>query len=115
MSEFNYNGRTFVGIENYDDGDLTQDTRFHYYQKGDVVWGTYEGGGVQFGTLVAQKGDRGVLDMRWMFLNKDGKFVSGTCTSTPAILADGRYRVHEAWRDDESGVEGTSVIEEIKS
>ncbi len=114
MNEFDYNNRTFIGVENYDDGDHTQDTRFHYHQKGNVVWATYEGGGVAIGTLVAKRGDRGVLDMRWTYLNKDGKLSSGACTSTPEVLADGRLRVHESWREDESGVEGTSVIEEIR-
>ncbi|RKX27524.1 MAG: n-acetylglutamate synthase [Candidatus Zixiibacteriota bacterium] len=113
MHNFNYNSRQFVGVENYDDGDLTGDTVFHYYQKDRVVWGTYEGGGVQFGTLIASMQNDGSLDMIWQYLSMSGEFVSGTCLSIPEVLPDGRYRLRESWKID-SGESGTSVIEETR-
>jgi len=114
LTDFKFDNRIFVGVENYDDGDLTGDTLFHYHQKGSMVWGTCEGGGVLFGTLVAKVLDDGRLDMVWQYLNTEGKFVSGTCVSTPEILPDGRYRLHETW-EILSGGSGTSIIEEIHS
>ncbi|MEZ5359305.1 MAG: n-acetylglutamate synthase [Candidatus Zixiibacteriota bacterium] len=111
---YNYNGRVFKGIENYDDGDLTEDTRFYYHQKDSAVWATIEGGRVRIGTLIADMQDDGSLVMVWQYLNIDNEFVSGTCLSKPEILPDGRYRLHEEWRvHGPDGIEGTSVIEEI--
>lgn len=115
MAIFNYDNKCFIGVENYDDGDLTGDTRFYYHQKGSTVWGTIEGGRVEFGTLIARLLDDGRLEMVWQYLNCDGQFVSGTCTSTPEVLSDGRYRLHESWTiDGKDGITGTSVIEEIE-
>ena len=55
-----------------------------------------------------------VLAMMWQYLNNDGQFHSGTCTSTLEILADGRYRLHEEWQLIGSTQEtGKSVIEEV--
>ena len=117
MTEFNYDNRKFVGIENYDDGDLTGDVVFKYQQSGSEVRGTFAGGRVQQGKLVAEVLTDGRLDMIWQYLNIDGQFVSGTCISTPEILPDGRYRLHEEWTitgGPNQGLAGKSVIEEIR-
>jgi len=112
MTQYNYDNRLFVGVENYDGGDLTGETLFKYYQDSNTVWGTYKGGGVVFGTLIAKLLDDGSLDMVWQYINRDGNFVSGTCRSTPEVLPDGRYRLNESWETSD-GISGTSVIEEI--
>ena len=114
MAGFDYHDRCFAGVVNYDDGDLTGDTSFHYRQQGAVVWGTFEGGGVQYGTLVARVTGEGILDMVWHYLNRQNEFVGGTCRSEPEILPDGRYRLHESWEVTQGGnFSGKSVIEEL--
>lgn len=114
MSDINYDNRRFIGVENYDDGDLTRETIFHYRQKGKVVWGTFEGGRVLRGNLVARVLDDYRLEMSWQYLNQDYRLCHGTCLSTPELLPDGRIRLHESWQltggDSHSG---KSVIEEI--
>lgn len=115
MTDFNYDNRYFRGTVNYDDGDLTYDTLFHYRQQGSVVWGTFEGGSIVFGTLLARVEADGRLDMVWQYLNKAGEFHSGTCLSIPELLPDGRYRLHESWQvADGHGTSGSSVIEEVR-
>lgn len=107
------NGRVFHGTVNYHDGDLNQETRFRYFQSGNAVWGTVEGGGVAGGGLVASVGPDNRLTMRWHYVTPDGRVVSGGCISTPEVLADGRLRLYEEWQVDESGERGESQIEEI--
>lgn len=119
MNELDFNNRTFRGVVNYDSGDLTGDTRFHYYQDEDHVWGTFEGGNIISGALRAKVIEGGKLDMEWWYTSKDGEEVKGVCTSTPEILPDGRYKLHESWTITETssgvgvGVSGTSIIEEL--
>jgi hypothetical protein len=48
-----YDGRVFRTVVNAETGDVTTETLFTYHQHGKIVWATYEGGGVTFGTLVA--------------------------------------------------------------
>ena len=107
-----YHNKRFCGVANYDDGDLTKEVLFHSHQKNRTVWGTFEGGRVRFGTLVANVLDDDKLDMVWQYLNIDGEFVSGRCRSVPEQLPDGRLRLHESWTTT-GGEPGTSVIEEV--
>lgn len=114
MEMIDYDNRVFRGVENYHDGDLNSETRFFYFQEGDTVWGKVVGGGVRFGTLVAEVQADQTLRMFWQFLNMQGEFVWGTCTSTPELLPDGRLRLHERWDVlSEPGVSGESLIEEL--
>lgn len=115
MSPIDYNGRRFRGVKNYDSGDLTRETLFEYYQEGLVVWGTFSGGGVLKGVLLARVLDDDSLDMVWQYVNRSGQLVRGTCLSCPQLLPDGRLRLHESWIIEcEKQVAGESVIEEIQ-
>jgi hypothetical protein len=79
-----------------------------------VVWATYAGGSILFGTLLARADGDGNLDMRYEHLLRDGAFKTGRCNSRPELLSDGRLRVHEQWRwTDGAEGQGASVIEEI--
>ena len=116
MAELNFHDRRFRGVENYDDGDLTAEVVFHYTQDGSVVKGTISGGRVIEGSLLAEVLADGRLDMIWRYSNVDGVTCYGTCTSTPEILPDGRYRLHEEWvitGGPSKGEQGKSCIEEI--
>lgn len=109
-----YDNRRFRAVANSSAGDVTGDTIFHYRQIGDIVWGTYAGGGVRFGTLIATVDDEGRLDMRYQQIASDGTRKAGRCTSTPERLHDGRIRLHERWTWTEGGTGGgTSIVEEI--
>ncbi|HVF87905.1 MAG TPA: hypothetical protein VM866_09955 [Pyrinomonadaceae bacterium] len=113
--KINYHDRFFALQSNSGNGEVGAGTVFHYRQKGDVVWGTYEGGQILFGTLVAKIDENGVLDMRYQHVNLSGELMTGRCRSTPEVLPDNRLRLHESWQwtsGDNSA--GTSVIVEIK-
>ena len=114
MPPIDYDDRRFRAVETTANGEVGDGTVFHYRQRGDVVWATYEGGGVRFGTLVAAVNGAGGLDMRYSHVNASGELMTGECRSTPEVLGDGRLRLHERWRwtsGDRS--EGESVVEEI--
>jgi len=109
-----YGGRVFRSVANSDGGDVDGETTFHYHQRDDIVWATYAGGSVVFGTLLAQADDRGNLDMRYQHVSVDGSFKSGRCQSRPESLPDGRLRLYERWQwTDGAEGEGESIIEEI--
>jgi hypothetical protein len=113
--QYNYEGRVFRSLSNSPNGEVGNETRFHYRQREDIVWATYGGGSVLVGTLIAKLKADGSLDMRYQHLNSAREFMSGECHSVPEILSDGRYRLHEDWQwtcGDHS--KGRSVIEEIR-
>src|SRR5664279_1008812 len=74
MREIDFDGRRFRTIRNSDAGESSSETVFHYRQKGSVVWATYHGGDVSFGTLLARSSAGGHLEMVYQHLNKNGDF-----------------------------------------
>jgi hypothetical protein len=111
---FEYEGRVFRSVMNSDGGDVSGETTFHYHQRDDLVWATYSGGSVLFGTLLAKTDAFGNLDMRYQHISVDGAFKSGHCQSQPERLPDGRLRLHERWQwSDGAQGQGISIIEEI--
>ncbi len=115
MSRIDYDGRRFRLLSSSTSGEVDDATIFEYHQIGSTVWGTYTGGSIELGMLLAKVDDRGVLDLRYQHLNLQGELMTGVCTTTPELLADGRLRLHEVWNwtsGDRSA--GVSMVEEIE-
>ncbi|HEX8141346.1 MAG TPA: hypothetical protein VF553_02045 [Pyrinomonadaceae bacterium] len=116
MKGINYNGRFFAPVANTENGEVDSSTLFHYYQEGEIVWATYEGGDVRFGTLIAKVDEAGCLDMRYSHVNRDGQLMTGRCKSVPELLPDGRLRLRENWQWTSGDCSsGESIVEEVKS
>ena len=114
MREIDFDGRRFRTVRNSDAGESSSETVFHYRQKGAVVWATYYGGNVAFGTLLARVTAVGRLEMVYQHLNKNGDFRAGRCRVRTEVLPDGRYRLHERWVWTAGVVgAGRSVTEEL--
>ena len=106
--------RVFRSVENSAGGDVDSDTVFQYRQEGNIVWATYAGGAVAFGTLTSLILGDGRLDMRYQQVSPTGPIKIGRCISTPETPPDGRLRRREAWRWTEGGEgEGRSCVEEV--
>ena len=109
-----YNDRLFRASTNSAGGQVDDQTLFSYRQYGDVVWATYQGGAIAFGTMVGVIRDDDTLDLRYQHVSTRGEIRSGRCLSTPEVLADGRVRLHEAWEWTEGGVgAGRSAVEQV--
>ncbi len=98
MTTIHYNNRTFRSVNNTANGEVDGQTLFHYQQQGQIVWATYQGGAIQWGTLIAKVDADGCLEMRYQHINTSGELMTGECRSTPEILPDGRIRLHEKWQ-----------------
>ncbi len=112
--QIGYDNRFFRTVSNSASGEVSPETIFHYRQKDNLVWATYEGGAVKFGMLIANILASGELVMRYSHVNQTGELMTGECRSTPEVLPDGRIRLHEKWQwtcGDFST--GESVVEEI--
>jgi hypothetical protein len=113
--KINYDNKFFRSSSNSETGEVSAATIFHYRQKNEVVWATYQGGAILFGTLVAKITGSNQLEMRYSHVNESGELMTGECVSTPEILPDGRIRLHEKWRwTCGEKAAGESVVEEIE-
>ncbi|NJM41183.1 MAG: n-acetylglutamate synthase [Anaerolineae bacterium] len=111
----NYEDKQFRSVANTKNGEVSGDTVFHYRQQGNIVWATYSGGSIRWGTLIATVAEGGDLNMRYQHINLIGELMTGECQSKPETLCDGRLRLHETWQwtsGDKS--RGSSIVEEIK-
>ena len=111
-----YNDRLFRAISNSPGGEVDGTTLFDYRQHGDVVWVTYQGGPIAFGTMVGVARPDGTLDLRYQHVSTTGEIETGRCRSTPEMLDDGRVRLHESWQWTEGGAgAGSSTVEQVVS
>lgn len=108
------NGKRFYSANNSDNGQVSKDTIFQYYQNGNIIWATYDGGEIAFGTIIGKVEEGNCLDIRYQHLTQSGKFMTGECKSRIEIEEDGKLTIYENWKwscGDFS--EGKSVIREI--
>ena len=51
MKSKNLRNKQFRALANSDNGEVGDETSFHDRQENDVIWATYQGGDIKFGTL----------------------------------------------------------------
>ncbi|MCB0762544.1 MAG: n-acetylglutamate synthase [Flavobacteriales bacterium] len=110
----NYHDRKFKPVANSDNGEVTSEMIFHYQQSGNILTCSYRGAQIVQGQLMGIVDASGLIEMSYHQVNKAGQMMTGLCTSTPEILANGKIRLHEEWRwtsGDQS--HGHSTLEEV--
>ena len=113
QGRISYNGKIFVPNSNSENGEVDEETIFHYYQEHDLFWAEYSGGDVLKGHMIGTVNEKDELDFHYQHLNKDGQVRIGKCHSVPAILENGKIELQEKWQwlnGDLSG--GESVVVE---
>ncbi len=112
MPSINLQDKKFRMQTSSENGEVNAATIFHYRQKNNIVWATYEGGDILFGTLSGSiKDDH--LTFNYQHQNLDGVFMTGKCR-TRIEISDQKIVLHEEWQwtcaDNSSGY---SVLEEL--
>ena len=102
MDNYNFNNKTFVLLENSENGKVNSDTVFKYKQEGNIVTADYSGGTVIYGKIIAVlKGD--VLDMLYQCVTTDNELKAGK-----AIAECGRDG--DAAETERAAVEATTAV-----
>jgi len=105
----NLHNKKFVALENSENGEVGAGTVFHYRQQKDIVWATYEGGSIKFGTLSGSI-EHNQLTFYYQHQDLQGIFKTGKCQTTVAWKAD-KIQLQESWQwtcGDYS--KGTSIL-----
>jgi len=109
-----YNDKVFIAVNNTENGEVSDQTRFFYHQDQDVVWAEYTGGDIVKGFLIGKADESGKLEFSYQHINIHSEIRIGMCHSLPEQLRDGRLRLNESWQwlnGDQS--KGSSIIEEM--
>lgn len=108
------NNRKFRTQSNSINGEVSEDTIFHYRQIGDIITADYEGGHIVKGNLIGKIVDNRFLDFVYHHVNIKGEIMTGICQSFPEISSSGKIILKEYWQwtcGDHSN--GESILMEI--
>ena len=108
-----YHGKTFVPKTNSENGEVSGQTVFSYYQEGQLLWANYAGGDIIKGFLLGKVQQDNSLDFHYQHVNAHGEVRIGKCHSIPVVTLQG-LELHEQWtwlNGDTSS--GTSVLIEV--
>lgn len=112
--EINYHNRKFKAVSNSDSGEVEESTIFNYFQEGNILWGTYAGKHIQFGTITGLVHKEGLLEFSYQHVNANNEIMTGLCRSKPKKLVSGKIQLHEVWQwTCKENAKGESIIEEI--
>jgi hypothetical protein len=106
----NFNNKTFVCIDNPNNGDVTSETTFFFKQMGKIVRATYNGGNVKFGVLIGMINESGVHQASFNHLCKDSQISGGTCTLIPESVCKNN-KLQGTWQTSKEKIE--LIFEEI--
>ena len=110
----NYNNRQFRLVNNSENGETSGETVFYYKQEGRIVSADYAGGKIQKGYLLGLVGEDGCILFCYQQINIYNKLMTGTCTSRPEQLPNGKIRLHERWQWTSGDCSsGSSIVGEI--
>lgn len=100
---------------NTENGQVSEETLFQYFQEGDSIWGTYSGGQVLRGILVGKMTPNRNIRFHYLQMDINGQVYTGTSQSTTEFTNDGRIVLYEDWEwtGNRTG-KGSSIIEEVK-
>lgn len=112
--DFNLNNKQFKSLANSDNGEVSDETIFHYFQEGNLIWAEYYGGDIQKGFLVG-KIVNNQLQFTYQHVNQTFEIMTGKCNSLPEITSEGKIRLTETWEwTCKDFSKGTSVLIEME-
>lgn len=119
MVTISYHEKFFRSVENTPNGEVSGRTIFHYREllpagRPVVVWATYRGGSILWGTLTGTKAADGSLSFCYHHVNTEGNLRTGCCESIPTVLDSGLIELSESWRWTNGDLSaGTSMVREF--
>lgn len=113
MMAINLHQKQFVSLSNTENGEVSGDTVFRYFQEEEVVWGEYAGGMVRKGFLVGKVVGEGI-EFNYQHINSMGEIMTGFCRSIPQLNVEGKIQLFEQWQwTCRDFSKGESVLVEI--
>ena len=111
MSQINLNNKTFVLLENSENGEVNSETQFDYKQEGTLVTANYSGGTVLKGSIIGQLIAAELL-MLYHCITSSNELKAGKAIAQVSTNSDGRIELHLKWEWLTSEESGESVYVE---
>lgn len=104
----NLDKKVFKALSNSENGEVSDDTIFHYSQNKNIISAEYKG------NLIGKQLEDGKFDFVYHHINISGELKIGKCLSSATLLDNDKIKLFEEWQwlcDDLSV--GTSELIEI--
>lgn len=88
----------FRPLVNTVNGEVSQETIFHYHQIGDIFFADYQGGEILKGQLIGKIVNSEFLEFVYQHLNSDKEIMTGKCKSYPELNEQGKLILREYWQ-----------------
>ena len=114
MDLINLDKKVFKALSNSDNGEVGNETVFHYSQKDNIISAVYNGGEIIKGNLIGKQLKNGKFDFVYHHINVDENLKIGKCLSSAVLLENGKIKLFEKWQWLNGDLsEGTSELIEI--
>ena len=94
--KINLDYKKFKPFTNSKNGEVSNQTIFHYRQEKELVWAEYSGGSIIKGFLIG-KIKNAALEFSYQHLNLDMEIMTGKCHSIVALNKEGKILLKENW------------------
>ena len=98
VSLFDLNGRVFVPVHNTVGGTVTDATKFHFQQSGDIITADYAGGDVQTGHIVGKFVKEDTAKLIYHCLTADGEMKAGQAQAHFSVNEAGKLTIDMQWQ-----------------
>ena len=108
MEQYDFNNKTFLLLENSENGQVNSETIFKYKQTDNLVTADYYGGTVRYGKIVAiLSGNQ--LDMLYQCITTDNELKAGKAIAQISLNQHHKIRLLLNWKWlTDTGKQGTS-------
>jgi uncharacterized protein (AIM24 family) len=86
----NLDNKQFKTLNNSDNGEVSDETVFHYRQEGDIIFAAYRGGNIVQGQLIGKIVLANHLEFVYQHINTDKELMTGKCKSYPELDKSGK-------------------------
>lgn len=109
---FNLNNKIFTALQNSKNGEVSNQTRFFYFQQDNVIWAEYHGGEILKGFLIGKWISDSQIEFSYQHLNHQLENRLGHCVTTFSV-ENGKLVGYEHWQWLDTLETGQSQIIEI--
>ncbi len=113
MGKINFNNKTFLLVENSENGKVNSNTIFKYQQNGNLVTADYSGGTIKYGKIIAHLVDD-KLHMLYQCFTTNNELKAGKAIANVSINTLGKIKLTLNWEWlNEPFEKGTSEYKEV--
>ncbi len=113
IDNLNFHNKTFLLVDNSNNGKVNKATKFEYKQEGDLVTADYYGGTIRYGKIIA-KLEADKLIMLYQCLTNENELKAGKAIAQITINENKKIQLHLNWEWlNKSGEKGSSEYVEV--